>query len=438
MKVTTKIAKNDARLYYVDSKRVSRDKALETAAQNRVGNPFVVECDTEQNHYFVHGGIKKSVYTDRRTFETLKLRIDSYKGFTVYCGTCELRWFVSNVGAKNFAAQIEDAFINGEYGIKITVDGTISILPAEVSEDNNVGNLTDSALAASNSRLAAFHMNDTVNEIDVSEYAIEIEDAEQAAFEARVTARILADDNLAALYEKAKSQVKCELSNYGWRSWFFKGKNRTEWELDASKAAACLTRYGLSRWQFAILHDAEVAVIESNGIDETAFDFLPNFEDDELRDYLYDFDERQQLLEDKYEPKTAADTVAEENKTYTLTVYATEDFKGLYGSNTLVKNFDTCWKLHDSGKRIIFGNSWKLERGGKTIATGNGIKDFCRFITCEFDVSERLAEIADARSVDMEICGEHVYFQNGKFMWVILTKKKNIYNNSMEFVLLNF
>lgn len=435
MKVTTKIAKNDARLYYVDSKRVSRDKALETAAQNRVGNPFVIEYDTEQNHYFVQGGIEKHVYTDRRTFETLKLRIDSYHGFTVYCGTCNLRWFACNVGAKNFAAQIEDAFINGEHGIKITVDGTISILPAEVSEDNNVGNLTDSALAASNSRLAAFRTNDAVTEIDVSEYAItedafnfaveqEIEDAEQAAFEARVTARILADDNLAALYEKAKSQVKCERYENGWRSWYFKGKNRTEWELNATKAAACLTRYGLSRWQFAILHDAEVAVIESNGIDETAFDFLPNFEDDELRDYLYDFDERQQLLEDKYEPKTTANTVTEENKIYTLTVYATEDFKGLYGGNTLVKNFDTCWKLYDSGKHVIFTNSWKLERAGKTIATGNGIKDFCRFITCEFDVSERLAEIVDARSVDMEICGEHVYFQNGKFMWVILTKKK--------------
>lgn len=208
---------------------------------------------------------------------------------------------------------------------KDVVDELEQAAGAVAEIDNNVGNLTDSALAASNSRLAAFHMNDAVTEIDVSEYAItedafnfaveqEIEDAEQAAYEARVTARILADDNLAARYEKAKSQVKCERYESGWRSWFFKGKNRTEWELNATKAAACLTRYGLSICEFVILHDAEVAVIESNGFDETAFDFLPNFEDDELRDYLYDFDERQQLLEDKYEPKTAADTVTEITK----------------------------------------------------------------------------------------------------------------------------
>ena len=127
--ITKKIAKNGAAIWYVDGKRVSRDKALESAAQNRVGNPFVVEYDTEQNHYPVQGGIEKHVYTARDTFETLKLRIDNYHGFTVYCGTCQLRTFVCNFGAKNFAAQIEDAFINGEHGVKITVDGTISILP---------------------------------------------------------------------------------------------------------------------------------------------------------------------------------------------------------------------------------------------------------------------------------------------------------------------
>ena len=132
MKVTTKLAKNGARLYYVDSKRVSRDKALESAAQNRVGNPFVVECDKEQNHYLIQGGIEKHIYTDRRTFDKLNIRIDNYHGFTVYCGTCQLRTFACNTNAKNFAVQIEDAFINGEHGIKITVDGTISILPAEI------------------------------------------------------------------------------------------------------------------------------------------------------------------------------------------------------------------------------------------------------------------------------------------------------------------
>lgn len=46
----------------------------------------------------------------------------------------------------------------------------------------------------------------------------------------------------------------------------------------------------------------------------------------------------------------------------------------------------------------------------------------CRSNTCEYDVSERLAEIADGKSVDLEICGEHVCFQNGKFVWVMSPK----------------
>ncbi|MBR0287802.1 MAG: hypothetical protein IJQ82_02365 [Selenomonadaceae bacterium] len=59
MTVTTKNAKNGARLYYVDSKRVSRQIALEVAAQNRAGNPFVIEYDTEQTHFFVDALDKK-------------------------------------------------------------------------------------------------------------------------------------------------------------------------------------------------------------------------------------------------------------------------------------------------------------------------------------------------------------------------------------------
>lgn len=202
MKVTTKLAKNGARLYYVDSKRVSRDKALEIAAQNRVGNPFVVEYDTEQNHYLIQGGIEKHIYTDRRTFDKLNIRIDNYHGFTVYCGTCQLRTFVCNFGAKNFAATIEDAFINGEHGIKITVDGKISILPTE-----NVGNLTDSALAASNSRLAAFRTNDMATEIDASEYAIS-----QAAFDIAVKAERDNAFNAKPSLERYKS-ARCSITH---------------------------------------------------------------------------------------------------------------------------------------------------------------------------------------------------------------------------------
>ena len=106
-------------------------------------------------------------------------------------------------------------------------------------------------------------------------------------------------------------------------------------------------------------------------------------------------------------------------KTYTLTIY-TDAWAD--GDNTYVKNYDTCQHLYISGKYLISKHSWKLTRGGKTIATGDGVKDFCHFITCEFDVSERLAEIADVKSANLEICGENVWFRNGKCIFVYSPK----------------
>lgn len=499
---------------------------------------------------------------------------------------------------------------------------------------------------------------DTVAETEITEgkpvNEYEIEEAEQAAFEARLIARTLANDELAARYDKAKTQVKCKRYENGYYGWYFKGKNRDEWEHDETKAAACLSRYGLTRLNFIIFHDAEVAVIENAGYDETAFDLLPTVDElndiddtdeakrvadkptpeisekesleidkkilvdeidearealaqaeadsevpqehiDNLRDVIdrklneyYETYAKLDALTGTPEIKQAAATVTEIQKmqsafasaiedsnvdfSATLTIngetltfeegqlteiastrygaycqirngrkifyyrgnrvskqdffahIATEDkatderaviaqfvakfggseikpgtnpqanfvaqihpilangrqddyaatfdskadahnfiaeFKTLAGGmkflatikrgsffgeelyrhglkgqeffapetdaaetytltiytdgdNTLVKNYDTCRHLYISGKYLIGKHSWKLARGGKTIATGDGVKDFCHFITCEFDVSERLAEIADVKSANLEICGENVHFRNGK------------------------
>lgn len=135
MKVTTKTAKNDARLYYVDSKRVNREKALEVAAQNRVGNPFTIEAEREMTSYYLENGISKSIYTSRDTYTELDTRIDNYKGYTLYIGTHEIHTFHGKNLVKELLAKIEDAFINGEHGVKVTLDGTISILPAEEMND---------------------------------------------------------------------------------------------------------------------------------------------------------------------------------------------------------------------------------------------------------------------------------------------------------------
>lgn len=241
---------------------------------------------------------------------------------------------------------------------------------------------------------------DTVAEIDAAEYAIsedafnfaveyEIEEAAIVAGLERSRARILANETLKIRYDKAKTQVKYERYENGYRGWYFKGKHSDKWEHDETKAAACLTRYGLSRFEFSILSEDENAVIENAGYDETVFELLPTV--DELND---------------------VDDAAE---TYTLTIYTDV---WIDGDNTLVKNYDTCRHLHISGKYLISKHSWKLTRGGKTIATGDGVKDFCHFITCEFDVSERFAEIAGAKGATLEICGENIWFRNGKCIFV--------------------
>ncbi|MBR2734437.1 MAG: hypothetical protein IKD80_09405 [Selenomonadaceae bacterium] len=591
---------------------------------------------------------------------------------------------------------------------------------------------------------------DTVAETEITEgkpvNEYEIEEAEQAVFEARLIARILANETLKIRYDKAKTQVKYERYENGYCGWYFKGKNRDNWECNVTKATACLTRYGLSRFEFAILSENEPAVIDNNGYDETAFELLPTV--DELNDVEVDepeqvaenhiaeqyqfaakfadklfrverfsdeqinaviiavfdgkhdvaavkkliddfkaanFNEAQEVaarleeiiadeakraadkptpeisekesleidikilvdeidearealaqaeadsevpqehidnlrdvidrkLNEYYETyakldalnstpeiKQAADTVTEiqkmqsafasaiedsnvdfsatltingetltfeegqlseiastrygaycqirngrkifyyrgnrvskqgffahiatedkatderaaitqfvakfggseikpgtnpqanfvaqihpilangrqydyaatfdskadahnfiaefiktlaggmkflatikrgsffgeelyrhglkgqeffapetdASKTYTLTIY-TDVWTD--GDNTFVENYDTCRHLYISGKYLISKHSWKLTRGGKTIATGDGVKDFCHFITCEFDVSERFAEIADVKSASLEICGENIWFRNGKCIFVYSPK----------------
>ncbi len=120
-----------------------------------------------------------------------------------------------------------------------------------------------------------------INEVDADEYAIsedafnfaveyEIEEAEIAALEARSRARILANETLKIRYDKAKTQVKYERYENGYCGWYFKGKNRDNWECNVTKATACLTRYGLSRFEFIIFSENEPAVIadEIDGYDE--------------------------------------------------------------------------------------------------------------------------------------------------------------------------
>lgn len=139
--IETKIATNGVKLYYVDGKRTSREVALQAAADNRE-NLFTIEYATRHNAYFTGRILDATqVYesTSKAVLKELELKIDEYHGFTVKLhtiGWVEICKLFNKDYAKSLINKIENAFIRGEYGVKIDKYGKFSILPAPVIEPN--------------------------------------------------------------------------------------------------------------------------------------------------------------------------------------------------------------------------------------------------------------------------------------------------------------
>ena len=137
MTTTIKTAKNGTRIYYVDGKRVSRDKAIETQANVRGANLFIVEYESSIKACFVNG--ENKIYRSTRQGIVCKLEtdIDEYHGFTVRAKLNGESWFTvlrkfySKVDAKALVAQIEDSYFAGEQGVRIHGDGTVEPLRQE-------------------------------------------------------------------------------------------------------------------------------------------------------------------------------------------------------------------------------------------------------------------------------------------------------------------
>lgn len=137
--IETKIAKNGVKLYYVDGKRTSREVALQAAADNRE-NLFTIEYATRHTAYFTGRILDATqVYesTSKAVLKELELKIDEYHGFTVKLhtiGWVEICKLFNKDYAKSLINKIENAFIRGEYGVKIDKYGKVSILTAPVVE----------------------------------------------------------------------------------------------------------------------------------------------------------------------------------------------------------------------------------------------------------------------------------------------------------------
>lgn len=141
-KIETKIAKNGTKMYYVEGKRVSREIAIQTAADNR-GGAFIINREKRTSVYSVVSYVESGTYTSTDTYEFNKIYFK-----TTYNGT-EL-WVNPNTEkfgqvvfesynkefVKDVAAAIEAAFISGEKGVTVKVNGTVEILTDEADPDN--------------------------------------------------------------------------------------------------------------------------------------------------------------------------------------------------------------------------------------------------------------------------------------------------------------
>lgn len=149
MTIETKIAKNGAKLYYYEGKRISRDKALEIAANLRGDNLFTIETESKVNVYGVTRGVKSGVttITSKHEFKAVYMQT-TYNGTMLWVsnspGNYDKKVFAGSKDAvKKVAAAIDDAYFSGARGVKITASGEVEILPdeakavEEVKADNN-------------------------------------------------------------------------------------------------------------------------------------------------------------------------------------------------------------------------------------------------------------------------------------------------------------
>lgn len=144
MKITTKIAKNGATIYYVNGERVSRDIALDAANENRKGNLFTFETG------YWNENTKTVNYKTLMIIAecTIKIQQKAFLhdlGFRIIVSGVEVKTFYASKdiaydikqarqNAAVLANKIAHAYICGAFGIRIMGGCDIKILNAPITE----------------------------------------------------------------------------------------------------------------------------------------------------------------------------------------------------------------------------------------------------------------------------------------------------------------
>ncbi|MBQ3444928.1 MAG: hypothetical protein IJG33_16975 [Selenomonadaceae bacterium] len=128
--IEVKTTKTGRKSYYVDGKRVSRDKAIEIAAEQREGNLFTVMA--ERRFELADGTVE--IRVNEAECKKLETRIGRY----MYERDIEVNGeFIIKVysddDARAIVDRITEAYLAGYSGCKINVDGTFTVIESEAN-----------------------------------------------------------------------------------------------------------------------------------------------------------------------------------------------------------------------------------------------------------------------------------------------------------------
>ena len=132
--IETKIAKNGTKMYYVEGKRVNREVAIQTAADNR-GGAFIINREKKNYVYSVVSYVESGEYTSTDTYEFNKIYFKTtYNGTELWVNPDAEKFGAMVFGSynkgnvKKVAADIEAAFISGAKGVTIKENATVEVI----------------------------------------------------------------------------------------------------------------------------------------------------------------------------------------------------------------------------------------------------------------------------------------------------------------------
>ena len=273
MTITTKTSAN-GRIsgYYVDGKRVSRDKAIEIAAEQREGNLFTVMA--ERRFELADGTVK--IITSVAECKKLETRIGRY----MYERDIEVNGeFIIKVysddDARAIVDRITEAYLAGYSSCKINVDGTFTVIESEANPADYA--ITNAALreAVTGEVKAAYAARLATEREEIISTPLTTPEALDAAVEAE-TELANVEPTIREKFLAAKEEIHCVSGRYLGNNKFaqkWEQKVLLTWRaISKEHAAFMLQQYGLTIKTYLAEREKWVAEEISRGAAQMAIE----------------------------------------------------------------------------------------------------------------------------------------------------------------------